>query len=217
MDKNKFIKRIFLVFFPGNSIRIYINNEVIKAKIKNFKGKEIILISPKYSFNIGDVVTLESIFEGAYYEANFIIDGIKPIGANELLLIMKLNSNFKIKNKRGKERFYISIPVKIEDKYNGLLWDLNDNYLGVITLNEYISDIKKSLNIKLEIEEFNIVFEGSIFKIRQEFFNLSKIIYEIKIIKDPTGLFGKYIEYISGENILEDKKTPGGNNDESEQ
>jgi hypothetical protein len=214
MDKKKFIKRIFLVFFPGNSIRIYSNNNVIKAKIKSFKGKEIVLISPKFSFNIGDVVTLESIFEGAYYEANFIIDGITPIDTNELLLMMKLNSNFKIKNKRSKERLYISIPVKIEEKYNGLLWDLNDNFLGVITLNEYISDIKKSLSIKLEIEEFNIIFEGSIFKIRQEFFNLSKIIYEIKIIKDPTGLFGKYIEYISGENILEGKNSMEVDNNE---
>ncbi|KAF2956476.1 hypothetical protein [Marinitoga sp. 38H-ov] len=214
MDKKKFIKRIFLVFFPGNSIRIYINNDVIKAKIKNFKGKEIILISPKYPFKIGDVVNLESIFEGAYYEANFIISQIMPFGENEVLLIMNLNSNFKIKSKRGKERLYISIPVKIEDKYNGLLWDLNDNFLGVITLNEYISDIKKNIDVKLEIEEFNIIFEGSIFKIRQEFFNLSKIIYEIKIIKDPTGLFGKYIEHISGEDIFEEKKSAEVDNNE---
>ncbi|SHE88501.1 hypothetical protein SAMN02745164_01333 [Marinitoga hydrogenitolerans DSM 16785] len=206
MDRKSFIKRIFLVFFPGNSIRVYIKDDVLRAKIKVFKGKEIQLISPKYDFNLGEEVTLESIFEGAYYQANFQIKDIKNFGETEVMLSLNLTSTFKIKNKRVNERHYISIPVLIEDKYKGLIWDLNENFLGVVILNDYLNIIKKSISIKLSIVDFNIVFHGTIAKIRQEFFNLSKFIYEIKILQDPTGLFGKYLEFIGGQNFFEDKQ-----------
>ncbi len=206
MDKKNFIKRIFLVFFPGNSIRVYIKNDVLKAKIKNFKGKEIELISPKYNFSLGENVMLESIFEGAYYQAEFQIKDIKDFGKNEIMISLNLIGTFKIKNKRISERHYISIPVLIEDTYRGLIWDLNENFLGVIILNEYLSIIRKNLSIKLSIVDFNITFHGTIAKIRQEFFNLSKFIYEIKILQDPTGLFGKYLEHIGGKNFFENKK-----------
>ncbi|KLO24926.1 MULTISPECIES: hypothetical protein [unclassified Marinitoga] len=206
MDKKSFIKRIFLVFFPGNSIRIYAKDDVLKAKIKTFKGKEIELISPKYNFKIGDEVILESIFEGAYYQANFQIKDIVNFGNNEILLLLNLTSAFKIKNKRINERHYIAIPVLIEDKFKGLLWDLNENFLGIVLLNEYLNEIKQNHSIKLSIINFNIIFHGTIVKIRQEFFNLSKFIYEIKILQDPTGLFGHYLKHISGKNFFENKK-----------
>lgn len=208
MDKKNFIKRIFLVFFPGNSIRIYIKDTVLKAKIKSFKGKEIELITPRYDFIPGDNVSLESIFEGAYYQADFQIINVENFGEFEVLIKLKLTSNFKIKNKRLSERHYISIPVIIEDKYNGIVWDLNENFLGVVILNDYLNVIKKNISIKLSIKNYNITFHGSIKKIRQEFFNLSKFIFEIKILQDPTGLFGKYLNIISGENLFEDKTNP---------
>ncbi|GAB6189432.1 hypothetical protein JCM30566_11710 [Marinitoga arctica] len=206
MKKKDFIKRIFLVFFPGNSIRVYINNDVLRAKIKSFKGSEISLISPNYTFNLGDVVVLESVFEGAYYQADFQIKDIKNFGENELLINLKLNSNYRIKNKRKNERQYIAIPVLIEDNFKGLIWDLDENYLGIIVLNEYLNEISKNLSVKIMIPYFDIVFHGAISKIRQEFFNLSKFIYEIKIMQDPTGFFGKYLETISGKNFFENKE-----------
>ncbi|OQY08537.1 MAG: hypothetical protein B6I29_05375 [Marinitoga sp. 4572_148] len=206
MDKKNFIKRIFLVFFPGNSIRIYIKEDVLKAKIKSFKGSEISLISPKYKFDLGDEVALESVFEGAYYQADFKINDIKDFGNNEVLINLKLISNYRIKNKRINERHYISIPVLIEDNYRGLIWDLDENYLGIIVMNEYLNEIKKNVSVKVVIPNFNILFHGTISKIRQEFFNLSKFIYEIKIMQDPTGFFAKYLKAISGKNFFEDKE-----------
>ncbi|WP_156865389.1 hypothetical protein [Marinitoga sp. 1138] len=155
---------------------------------------------------LGDEVMLESLFEGAYYQADFQISDIRDFSETENLIILNLKSNFRIKTKRSMERHYVSIPILIEDKYNGVIWDFNEMFLGIVTLNEYIYEIQKNVSVKLSIPDFNITFHGTIIKIRQEFFNLSKFIFEIKIMQDPTGLFGQYLNQIIGENVFHNKE-----------